>query len=105
MAETIRVSVAYARPHEHFWRDLDVPTGSTCLDAIRVSGVLDDFPDIDLARNKVGVFGHIAPLEQRLHEGDRVEIYRSIRIIPENLQRKRYRLRKMDPVIERSPVR
>ncbi|MCG3168803.1 MAG: Protein RnfH [Pseudomonadales bacterium] len=99
----IRVSVAYALPREHFWREFEVPDTATCAEAIRVSGVLEDFPAIDPARNRIGIFGRIVEPTQRLNDGDRVEIYRPITIVPENLQRRRYRLRQMDPVILRPP--
>lgn len=104
MSETkkmIQISVAYATSSEQVWRDLTVPEGTTVLEAIETSGILNEFPEIDLTRNKVGVYGHITEFQTPAKEGDRVEIYRPIRIDPEKLERKKYKLRKVEPIIER----
>lgn len=94
------VSVAYATPAEQTWRELDVPAGSTVQDAIEASGVLAEFPSINLEVNEVGIFGTIATLDTLLEEGDRVEIYRPIRINPTLIPKKKYRLRKVEPIVE-----
>jgi putative ubiquitin-RnfH superfamily antitoxin RatB of RatAB toxin-antitoxin module len=97
----ITVSVAYAKADENFWREQLLQPGACCIDAIEASGVLTEFPEIDLETQKVGIFGVVCGLDTQLQDGDRVEIYRPIKIVPENLERKRYRLRPMEPVIER----
>jgi len=97
---TLRVSVAYATAKKNFWRYLNCPGGATALDAINESGVLSEFPAIDLTINKVGIFGKIASTETVLKDGDRVEIYRPITIVPESLPKRKYRLRPVEPVIE-----
>ena len=61
----------------------------TAEQAIERSGILDQYPDIDLAVNKVGVFGEKARLSQRLKPGDRVEIYRPLEINPKQARRMR----------------
>lgn len=86
--------------HKQFWRNLKVPRGATVGDAIERSGVLDEFPKIDLDVNKVGIFGEIAALDTVVSDGDRVEIYRPIIIDPLKLPKKKYRLRKVEPVVE-----
>jgi putative ubiquitin-RnfH superfamily antitoxin RatB of RatAB toxin-antitoxin module len=47
------------------------------------------FPEIDLARNTVGVFGQLAELGRVLEQGDRVEIYRPLRKDPRQARRDR----------------
>ena len=90
----LRVSVAYATATKHFWRYLDCEDGTTAIDAINESGVLAEFPLIDLNVNKIGIFGKIASTSTVLSDGDRVEIYRPITIDPERLPKRKYRLRR-----------
>lgn len=87
--ERIEVEVAYARPDEQVILALQVPAGSTIEAAIRRSGVLDRFPEIDLAANKVGVFGKVGRLDQELFDGDRVEIYRPLIADPKEARKQR----------------
>jgi putative ubiquitin-RnfH superfamily antitoxin RatB of RatAB toxin-antitoxin module len=88
-AETIRVEVAYARPDRQVIVPLNVPPGTTVEQAILDSGVLEQFPEIDLGRNKVGIFGKLTRLGQVLREGDRVEIYRPLIADPKEIRRQR----------------
>ena len=97
---TIKVSVAYATSSEQMWRDITLSSGSTLHRAIEKSGILSEFPEIDLDNGKVGVFGAIKDLDTVLRDGDRVEIYRPITIDPEKLERRKYKLRKVEPIIE-----
>jgi hypothetical protein len=87
--ERIEVEVAYARPDEQVILALQVAHGSTIEDAIRRSGVLERFPEIDLATNKVGVFGKVGKLDQPLVAGDRVEIYRPLIADPKEARKQR----------------
>jgi hypothetical protein len=87
--ERIEVEVAYARPDEQVILALQMPDGSTIEDAIRRSGVLERFPEIDLATNKVGVFGKVGKLDQELVPGDRVEIYRQLIADPKEARKQR----------------
>jgi len=74
----MKVSVAYVESRQQFWQEFDIQEGATALDAIERSGVLARHPHLDLARNKVGIYGRFVPLTARLTEGDRVEIYRPV---------------------------
>ncbi len=84
----MRVSVAYADPEAQFWQKLNLPDGATVRDAIEKSGVLGKYPQIDLEKQKVGVFGKVSTLDTALNEGDRVEIYRGIIVDPRSVPRK-----------------
>lgn len=79
----MNVGVAYAGESTLFWRKLDVPEGSTVRDAIDRSGLLADFPEIDLDTQKVGIYGKVTKLDAVLEDGARVEIYRPITADPE----------------------
>lgn len=84
----MNVGIAYARPTAQIWRNLEVPEGATVREVIEASGLLGEFPELDLAVNKVGIFGAIAKLEKPVKEGDRVEIYRPIHPDAELLEKK-----------------
>lgn len=84
----MHVGVAYADKFKQTWLKLDVPDGSTLRDAILRSGLLAQFPEIDLERNQVGIFGKITNLDAKLADGNRVEIYRPITADPETVERR-----------------
>lgn len=88
-AERIRVEVAYARPDCQLILAVEAEPGISIGEAIRLSGVLDEFPEIDLEQQKVGVFGKAAKLDAVLSDGDRVEIYRPLIADPKEARRKR----------------
>jgi len=83
------VEVAYALPDRQVILVVDVMTDATLEDAIRDSGILEQFPDIDLTKNKVGVFGKLGKLGDALRAGDRVEIYRPLIADPKQVRRQR----------------
>ena len=85
----IEVEVVYARPAAQTLLTVRLGAGATVLQAIRASGVLDECPEIDLARMGVGVFGKIVALDARLRAGDRVEIYRPLTVDPKEARRRR----------------
>ncbi len=78
----MKIAIAYAQPTRQAWLEVDVPEGATLREAIERSGVLKQFPEIDLATQKVGVFSKITPVDSVLNEGDRVEIYRGLTCDP-----------------------
>ncbi|ARE40203.1 hypothetical protein RGUI_2062 [Rhodovulum sp. P5] len=82
------VSATFAKATTQVWKNLDVPEGATVRDVIERSGLLDQFPEIDLETNKVGIFGTLAKLDKPVKEGDRVEIYRPIHPDAELLEKK-----------------
>ena len=88
-AEKIPVEVAYALPGKQVILPLSVAPGATIEQAIRNSGILDRFPDIDLGKNRVGVFGKPGKLTDTLHAGDRVEIYRPLIADPKEIRKQR----------------
>lgn len=83
----ILVEVAYARPEVQFLVALQVAVGTTAEQAVRQSGVLERFPEIDLSQQAVGIFARVCSLQQELREGDRVEIYRPLKMDPKALRR------------------
>lgn len=84
----MNVGVAYADKFKQVWLKLEVPDGSTVRQAIEHSGMLEQFPEINLDKQKVGVFGKVSKLDTEVKEGDRVEIYREITADPELVERR-----------------
>ncbi len=68
---------------------LDLPAGSTVQQAIDASGLRQKYPEIDLAKNKVGVFGKLTRPDAPLRDRDRVEIYRPLIADPKEVRKKR----------------
>jgi len=85
----IRVEVVYALPHVQMLVPVTLPEGATVEDAIRKSGVLEKFPEIDLASAKLGIWNKAVELGAVLREKDRVEIYRPLIADPKEVRRKR----------------
>lgn len=84
----MNVGVAYADKFKKVWLKLEVPDGSTVQQAIEHSGLLNQFPEINLDTQKVGIFGKLSKLTAKVVEGDRVEIYRDITADPEAVERR-----------------
>lgn len=68
---------------------LEVPEQCSVQEVIMHSGILQRFPQIDLGKQKVGIFGKIVKLDTPVQEGDRVEIYRLITADPKTVKRRR----------------
>ena len=85
----ITVEVTYAKPETQLLLSLMVNEGTTLVQAIKQSGVLDKFPEINLDENKFGIFGKTTKADTVLREKDRVEIYRPLIADPKASRRKR----------------
>jgi len=88
----MNVGVCYAEAERQTWLRLEVPEGSTVQQVLDLSGVLQQYPHIDLVSQKVGIFGKLTKLDAPVKEGDRVEIYRQITADPQQVQRRRVEL-------------
>lgn len=85
----IEVEVAWATPERQRIVRLEVPRGTTAREAVKQSGIVDEFPEIDLETAVMGIFSRKldgkrapAPGEYVLKPRDRIEIYRPLRITP-----------------------
>ncbi|HHR5884277.1 RnfH family protein [Providencia sp. JGM181] len=85
----INIEVTYALPEKQFLLSVKVAEGTTIEDAIIASGILTLRSDIDLKKNKVGIYSRPAKLGDVVQEGDRIEIYRPLIADPKELRRKR----------------
>ncbi len=89
MPNMFAVEVAYAKPEKQLILTLKVAPGTTAEQAIVASGIMQKFPEIDLAVNKVGIFGKMVKPDTELREKDRVEIYRPLIADPKEVRRQR----------------
>lgn len=74
----MNIEVVYALPEKQYLQRLTLPQGSNVEQAIERSGLLNLRSEIDLSKNKVGIFSRPVKLNDPLHDGDRVEIYRPL---------------------------
>lgn len=85
----ITVEVAYALPDEQLIIPIKVQDGITAEEAIKASGIMGKFADIDLSINKIGIFGKLTKLDTKLRHLDRVEIYRPLIADPKEVRKQR----------------
>ena len=87
--DTVHIQLCYALPEQAVVIDLDIELGCTLEQAIGQSGLLAQFPEIDLTHNKIGIYGKLKPLDTVARDGDRIEIYRPLRADPMESRRRR----------------
>ncbi len=92
-ALNIDIEVVYASPEKQIVRQMNLPEGTTAEQAVKLSGILPQFPEIDLLKNRLGIYGKLAPPTTVLRNRDRVEIYRPLRVDPKENRRKRAKSR------------
>ena len=95
-ADRFIVEVAYALPEQQRVIEVELSPGATCRDAIEASGILNEFPQIDLAATSIGVFGEVCPLDQTVEAFDRMEIYRPLQVDPREQRRRRVEAARRD---------
>ncbi|MFA7281686.1 MAG: RnfH family protein [Sterolibacterium sp.] len=86
---TLHIEVAYALPQQQELIRFELPAGSTLQQALEASGLLQKYPELDLAKNKFGIYGKLARLETPLRDHDRVEIYRPLLADPKETRKQR----------------
>jgi len=91
LGETLTVEVVFALPLEQDCTVVELPDGASVRDAIARSGVTARHPAIDLGACRVGIWGRPAGLDDRVGNGDRVEIYRPLQADPKESRRARAR--------------
>ena len=89
MSELISVEVVYPLPQKQEIFMVKLPLGATVREAIESSGVLAKYPEIDLAKSKLGVFAKLAKPDSVLRDRDRVEIYRPLIADPKEVRKQR----------------
>ncbi len=85
----IQVEVVYALPHQQTVLSLKVAAQDNVQQVIEQSGILQQYPELSLESNAVGIFGRQVKLTQEVSEGDRIEIYRPLLADPKDIRRRR----------------
>ena len=85
----INVEVVYATPEKQTLLAVEIPENSTAKNAILTSGILTQYPELELENLVVGIFSTPCTLEKTLMAGDRVEIYRPLLVNPKEMRRSR----------------
>lgn len=99
-ADLILVEVAYALPNEQIIIPIEVEKECLVEEAIKRSGVLERYPQIDLKTDKVGIFGKMCKLNATLNDKDRIEIYRPLIADPKESRRQKAEMEKKKKVTE-----
>ena len=85
----IQVEVVYGLAEEQALLSVDVPNGSEVKEVILASNILELFPEIDLDKVKVGLFGKLTKMDQTVRARDRIEIYRPLIADPKEVRKRR----------------
>jgi putative ubiquitin-RnfH superfamily antitoxin RatB of RatAB toxin-antitoxin module len=89
MADSLQVEVIYALAARQEIARLKLAEGATVQQAIEASGLLQKFPEIDLTKNKLGIYAKLAKADTVLRDRDRVEIYRPLIADPKEVRKQR----------------
>lgn len=89
MAEVLNVEVCYALPEKQLLIPVKLAPGATLQQALEASGILEKHREIDLKKNKFGIFAKLSKLDSVLRDGDRVEIYRPLIADPKEVRKQR----------------
>lgn len=89
MSDRIAVEVVCATPERQVLRRVSLPAGSTAIQAVEQSGILQELPDLAFDPSHLGVFSRRVEADELLQDGDRVEIYRPLTIDPKDARRRR----------------
>jgi len=90
----LTIELIYALPDEQTLLVIEVPEGTNVQEAIDKSGILAKYPEIDLDKTKVGIFSKVTKLDEKLRDGDRIEIYRPLIADPKEMRRKKAQQKK-----------
>ena len=85
----INIEVVYGLPHEQTLLKVQVPSGTSLGEGVKLSGIMDKYPEIDLDNGKFGIFGKLSKTDTELREQDRIEIYRPLLADPKEVRKRR----------------
>ncbi|MDO4223438.1 MAG: RnfH family protein [Acinetobacter sp.] len=86
-----QIWLAYANEQQQWLIALAFSEGMTVQMAIEQSGIVQQAQlDLPLSEMHIGIFGvKVADLQQQVQAGDRIEIYRPLKINPKDIRRNR----------------
>jgi putative ubiquitin-RnfH superfamily antitoxin RatB of RatAB toxin-antitoxin module len=89
MAEMLNIEVCYALSGKQDVVHLKLAAGATLQQAVEASGLLAKYPEIDVKKNKFGLWNKLSKLDSALRDNDRVEIYRPLIADPKEVRKQR----------------
>ena len=89
MTEVVEIEIVYATRAKQKLLTLEVPAGTSAIEAIERSGLKKDFPAMEVDVNALGVFGRKVAADYLMQPGDRLEIYRRLKVDPKEIRRQR----------------
>jgi putative ubiquitin-RnfH superfamily antitoxin RatB of RatAB toxin-antitoxin module len=89
MSNKIEIEVVYGLPDEQTLLRCSVDVACTAVEAVQQSSIMEKHPEIDLSKNKLGIFGKLIKADTALHDKDRIEIYRPLLADPKEVRRRR----------------
>ena len=90
----ISAVVVYCRPDRMRLLPVDLPAGATLRDAVVASGLLRLEPALAEQPLDLGVFNRPRPADSPVRDGDRIEVYRPLRVEPKVARRVRVAVRR-----------
>jgi len=76
--ESVAIEVVCATAAKQLLVRLNVRPGTTARQAIDTARIANEFPDMDISRLTLGIYGEVVADDCILQPGDRVEIYRPL---------------------------
>jgi len=89
MSNQIQVEVVYGRQDRQKVVAVTLNEGATLREAVERSGLLAEFPEIDLEKNKLGIWNKLAKPDAVVRDKDRLEIYRPLIADPKEVRKQR----------------
>jgi putative ubiquitin-RnfH superfamily antitoxin RatB of RatAB toxin-antitoxin module len=89
MAEMLEVEVCYAMSNKQELVRVRLPLGATLQQGLDASGLLGKYPEIDVKKNKFGIWNKLSKLDAALRDKDRIEIYRPLIADPKEVRKQR----------------
>lgn len=85
----ICVEIAYALPDKQLLISMQIAEGTTALQAVQLSGIVDKVDGLELSTTSMGIYsrlldGRASPMPEDyvLRDHDRVELYRPLQLDP-----------------------
>jgi putative ubiquitin-RnfH superfamily antitoxin RatB of RatAB toxin-antitoxin module len=85
--EVVTVEVVFATPERQELIKIQVPAESSVREAVVISGMASLFPEHDLEKCRMGIWGIEVHDDRCVGQGDRIELYRALAIDPRDARR------------------
>ncbi len=87
----MQVEVVYATAEQQWLLVVEVAPGTTLREAVRLSGIAEQVPGLDVEACPLGIFGKVVneAAKQAVEEGDRIELYRPLLVDPKEVRKQR----------------